>query len=210
MLIEKLAELIIESAKTAQSRAAKERNDFRAALLDDLRRYSVLIEQVRIRFLAIHDALRAERPIPSGRFDDLATSLEEESLQTEVLILPEEIARAVANCAGPSTAELGNDALERTQLAMERLNALDDAWSLIRPRLDEALEGEAVAYLRTYRHEFRRLAQRAIWIVDHYRQPEGPEIRLVRNYVEAVLLAADQWNSHVVGTIGEIRRGRAI
>ena len=93
--------------------------------------------------------------------------------------------------------------------ARERFVELDEAWANVRPGLDEAIEIEAVEWLRTYRHNFRHLAIRTFVLLDQLKEDSSSDIiEMTRRYVEATLEAADHWNAQIIGTIGNARDGR--
>jgi hypothetical protein len=214
-IIDKLLQSIIDSAGEGHTSISAERNEFRRLLLVDLRKYSVLVEEVRQRFLNILDQLESSDgtvvPLPSTGISLVgALDLEyKDTFDGASLPLPREIAEILERNPLPRPpTTIGQSVLERT---VDHLAELDAAWASIRPRLDEVFEAQAVGYLRVFRHDFRRLTQDAVVVVRRFHDDDQEiDLGLVRAYVEAVLYSADFWNSHIGGAIRDIRKGRAI
>jgi len=85
--------------------------------------------------------------------------------------------------------------------ARERATVLDDAWARLRPQLDEALEVEAVSYLRFYRHSFRGLVHESLAVLEQ--RPDKPDVCIA--FVRAVLRMGDAWNEKIINVSREIR-----
>lgn len=200
-----LIKLLRGPAEESMRGVSEERRRFREDLVSQLRQYSVLVERVRSAFLSIYDSL-PESPehtiLEPSEASALVALADAEYENDGTLALPSDIQRFLDSNPPPRlSGDVGASALERIELTIDRLEQLDAAWSELRPRLDEALELSAVTYLRTYRHEFRRLTLAAVAIATVPRGRSAPDDVTVRMYCEAVLFAADAWNHHVVGTI---------
>jgi hypothetical protein len=225
-LVDRLAASILDRALSGRSERAIQRREFRRTLLQQLRDYSALVEQVRIRLLIVRDQLFEgealqwpvvpetvlsalengydQAIVASGEGEvDLATEQQDDD---ELIVEGRSLLRERANAAA---SELSPEFPEVVESARSRVVELDEAWSALRPRLDEAVDLEAVEYLRSYRHNFRHLTVRTLNVLERLADEQTSEtLQLAREYVEATLWAADHWNAQIMGTIDEVRDDR--
>ena len=206
------------------------RESFRRDLVAQLRAYSVHIEQARISFhrlrLAIVSGSLTSDDFPPatvmeqaitqydasqssvGKNQRALRALNQDSPALEQAA--EELSGLLYRRLNPrmfgvkegSKTEIGG----AVQDVSEKTSELDDAWARVRPLLDDALELEAVIFLRRFRHDVRYLISGAEFMTRRLLEPgkDGPkETQFSLLAIDEVLAAADEWNDK----IGSVRRG---
>ena len=213
-LIDRIAEAVAELTVAGHSARSAERREFRRRLIEELRAYSTLIERVRIRLHEVAECLDETRPvIPPVLAPPLLAELNEQygrfGPDPEVIERVDRVLQHARSSLRYRAATARPILLSALDEAIVEIRDLDTAWAQVRPRLDEALDFEAVAYLRAFRHDFRHLVATAVGAVEVLVDDDSPTaVDRARRHVDITLEAADHWNSHVVGTISQVRDDR--
>lgn len=224
-LIDRLAERVLDEASASRRAASSQRQELRKRLLADLGRYSEDIEGMRLAYLRAHDSIALGSEISFALREDvseLASDLlpgygppyEREAELTELGLAPtvvEQLSdyfRAQARATLSDWLDESGSIEAQTTAATERATLLDDAWVSLRPQLDDALEIEAVSYLREFRHALRRQVQTTntlLWLHLRTPPPRPPSLTAeVVEQIEHLLVLADSWNANVGGVRNQI------
>lgn len=231
-LLDRLAERVFDEVTDAHRDSVGRRRALRDEAVAQLVAYSQAIETMRMSLLRTRDSLNAGGPISP---DDLTVASEEllhgpHAPEAPIMarvdrlgIDPEALHRVEGQLVDQAVSNLFGEGLrhhrshhkrlrEQSAAARKQAMLLDEAWARVRPILDDALELEAVAYLRECRHELRALIDQTFRILAvHSTSRNMATDRDRRRAIDAVdrlLLVADAWNSHVAGTRQRLRDRR--
>lgn len=221
-LIDRLGDRALDSLTEVARERRLARREFRARLVNELRTYSVRVEETRVAFLRARGRILAgdlsQTDLPPGRIRELAIEDSEAAARTL------HVDREALAASGLDTPALRNayrvadtailhsirGSSQQSETA-QRASELDDAWAQVRPLLDDALEYEAIAYLRRYRHELRYLIEDAENGLRRLLRSDSSATdnqRYVLALVDQVLVAADLWNHAIVGIRNDFRTDR--
>lgn len=219
-LLERLMERVLDDATATRRAESDRRRALRDDVIAELRRYATAIERMRVAYLKVRDSLASARE-PAELRREITRMPSEEYRLLPYNPRDDAITRQI-NELGLNTEDVGRlheifrekvraDVFESVGLtrvaAKKEAEALDWAWTTVRPLLDDTLDFEAVVYLREFRHELRHMIDNADHMIHWYLRASTVETRPsaaeIREHaiaaIEQVLVFADAWLAHVGG-----------
>jgi hypothetical protein len=206
-LLDELAGRTFDAVIDGQRSRRHRHEAFVTDLVDQLRAYSAHIEETRIAFQWLMDALEGGRL----RSVELPTAI------ATLAVDDYDVGRLFDNRALKTLTQLGLLPLHTAPVGsfefqlMNQLSKvvtsseeLDTAWAHVRPLLDDALEVKAVLYLRRFRHDLRYRVNYSLSRVEAtFASPDDREaLASAIESVRTVLQATDLWNNE----IADVRR----
>jgi hypothetical protein len=190
------------------------REAFRSDVVNQLRSYSVHIQDTRTAFEWLLEALNGGRL----RVIDIPTSVSVLADDDyEVGKLFDQRARkslsqlSLSDSRKREASELDRQLMAQLHNVEAQADRLDRAWSQVRPLIDDAREETAVTFLRRFRHDLRHRVNWSLSLVEIAASiPRDVDaIARANESICCVLQAADLWNAEILGirrSIGQSKR----